>query len=81
MGRKRPFDMTYGDRLRFPGGTMVMNPPANAGDARDAGSILESGRSPGAGNGNSLQYSCLKNPWTEEPGELQARGSERVRHD
>ena len=73
--------MTYGDRLRFPGGTMVKNPPANAGDARDAGSILESGRSPGAGNGNSLQYSCLKNPWTEEPGELQARGSERVRHD
>ena len=61
MGRKRPFDMTYGDRLRFPGGTMVKNPPANAGDARDAGSILESGRSPGAGNGNSLQYSCLEN--------------------
>ena len=81
MGRKRPFDMTSGDRLRFPGGTMVKNLPANAGDARDAGSILESGRSPGAGNGNSLQYSCLKNPWTEEPGELQARGSERVRHD
>ena len=61
MGRKRPFDMTYGDRLRFPGGTMVKNPPANAGDARDAGSILESGRSPGAENGNLLQYSCLEN--------------------
>ena len=70
MGRKRPFDMTYGDRLRFPGGTMVKNPPANAGDARDAGSILESGRSPGAGNGNSLSILAWKIPWTGEPGRL-----------
>ena len=38
----------------------VKNPPANAGDTRDAGSIPRSGRSPG-GNGNPLQYSCLKN--------------------
>ena len=37
------------------------NPPANAGDARDAGSISGSGRSPGGGHGNSLQYSCLEN--------------------
>ena len=66
MGRKKPFDMTYGDRLRFPGGTMVKNPPANAGDARDAGSVLGSGRSPGAGNGNSLHYSCLKNSMNRE---------------
>ena len=43
----------------FPGGTMVENPPANAGDA---GSIHGSGRSPGEGNGNPLQYSCLGNP-------------------
>ena len=35
--------------------------PANAGDARDAGSIPGSGRSPGIGNGNLLQYSCLEN--------------------
>ena len=35
---------------------------ANAGDARDTGSIPESGRSPGAGNGNPLQYACLENP-------------------
>ena len=41
---------------------MVKNPPANAGDMRDAGSISESGRFPGGGNGYSLQYSCLKNP-------------------
>ena len=41
---------------------MVKNLPANAGDARDAGSIPGSGRSPGEGNGNPLQYSCLGNP-------------------
>ena len=39
---------------------MGKNPLANAGDARDAGLIPESGRSPGGGNGNLLQYSCLK---------------------
>ena len=37
------------------------NLPANVGDARDAGSIPVPGRSPGGGNGNLLQYSCLKN--------------------
>ena len=41
---------------------VVKNPPAHAGDRRDAGSIPESGRSPGGGHGNSLQYSCLENP-------------------
>ena len=41
---------------------VVNNPPANAGDARDVGSIPGSGRSPGEGNGNLLQYSCLENP-------------------
>ena len=40
---------------------MVKNLPANAGDARDVGSIPESGRSPGVGNGNPPQYSCLEN--------------------
>ena len=44
------------------GGAVVKNPPANAGDKRDAGSIPESGRSPGGGHGNPLQYSCLENP-------------------
>ena len=38
------------------------NPPADAGDIRDAGSIPGLGRSPGGGNGNPFQYSCLKNP-------------------
>ena len=41
---------------------MVKNPLANAGDARDVGSIPELGRSPGGGHGNPLQYSCLENP-------------------
>ena len=41
---------------------MVKNPPANAGDIRDVGSIPELGRSPGEGHDNPLQYSCLENP-------------------
>ena len=60
---------------------MVKNPPANAGDIKDVGSIPGSGRSPGGGSGNPLQYSCLENPWTEEPGGLQSTGLQRIRHD
>ena len=41
---------------------VVKNPPAKGGEARDTGSILGSERSPGEGNGNPLQYSCLDNP-------------------
>ena len=41
---------------------VVKNPPANAGDVRDAGSIPGSGRSPGGGHDNPLQYSCLESP-------------------
>ena len=41
----------------FLGGSMVKNPPANPGVARDVDSVPESGRSPGGGNGNPLQYS------------------------
>ena len=48
-------------REGFPGGTVMKNPPANAGDARDVSSIPGSGRSPGGGDGNPLQYSCLEN--------------------
>ena len=43
----------------FPDGSVIENPPVNAGDA---GSIPGSGRSPGEGNGNPFQYSCLENP-------------------
>ena len=49
---------------------MVKNLPANAGDARGAGSILGSERSPGVANGNPLLYSCLENPM--DRGALQA---------
>ena len=45
----------------FPGSRVVKNPPANAGDTRDAGSTPGSGRSPGGANGNPLQYSRLEN--------------------
>ena len=48
--------------MGFPGGSVVQNPSANAGDARDTGSASESERSPGGGNGNPIQYSCLGNP-------------------
>ena len=41
---------------------VVKNPPANAGDTRDKGSFPGLGRSPGEGNGDPLQYSCLGNP-------------------
>ena len=45
--------------MGFPGGSVVKNPPVNAGNPA---SIPGSGRSPGEGNGNPLQYSCLENP-------------------
>ena len=59
---------------------VVKNLPANAGHT---GWIPGLGGSPGKGNGNPLQYSCLGNPmaWTEEPGGLQSMGPPRVRHD
>ena len=49
--------------MGFPGGSVVKNPPASAGDTD---SIPGLGRSPGDGNNTLLQYSCLC-PWTEEP--------------
>jgi len=45
---------------------VVKNPPTNVRDARDAGLIPGSGRSPGGGDGNPLQYSCLENPMERE---------------
>ena len=44
------------------GALVVKNPPANARDRREVSSVPESGRSPGGGHGNPLQYSCLENP-------------------
>ena len=45
----------------FPSGSVVKNPPANAEDPRDMGSVPKSGGSPGEEHGNPLQYSCLEN--------------------
>ena len=60
---------------------MVKDLPANARDVRDSGSIPGLGRSPGEGNGNAFQYSCLENPIDREAWGLQSIGSQRVRHD
>ena len=56
-----PFYLYLYEIMGFPCGAIVKNLPANAGDARDMGSIPESRRSPGVGKGNPLQYSCLEN--------------------
>ena len=49
---------------------LAKNPPANAGDKRDLGSIPGLGRSPGEGNGNPLSILAWEIPWTEESGGL-----------
>ena len=59
---------------------MIKNLPANAGDARDAGSIPLLGRSPGGGNGNPLQYSCPENPM-DRAWQATVHGVTRVTHD
>ena len=63
--------------MGFPGGSVVKNLPANAGNT---GSIPGSERSPGDRNGNPLQYLRLE-PWTEEPSGLESKGSQRVGHN
>ena len=60
---------------------VIKNPSANAGGARDMGSMPESGRSPGGGNGNPLQYPCLGNLMDREASELQSMGPQRVGHN
>ena len=62
----------------FPGGSMVKNLPANAGDT---GLIPGLGRFPRGGNGNRSSILTRVIPWTEEPGGLQFMGSQRVEHD
>ena len=60
---------------------MVKNPPVNAGDLRNAGSIVGSGRSPEGRNGNHSSMLAWRIPWTEEPGGLESLGSRRVGQD
>ena len=62
----------------FPGGSVVQNPPANAGDTS---SIPRWGRSPGEGNDSLLQYSCLGNPMDREACRATVHGITRVGHD
>ena len=62
----------------FPGGTVVKNPSAYAGDARDSSSIPGLGKCPGGGNGNPLSILTWRIPWTEEPDGLQSTVSHRV---
>ena len=59
---------------------VVKSSPANAGDLRDAGSIPGSGRSPGGGHGNPLQYSRLENPIYRGAWWATVLGSLRVGH-
>ena len=59
------------------GGTVIKNLPANAGDTRDVGVIPESGRSPGVGNGNPLQYSYLGNPMDRGAWQATVHGTTR----
>ena len=73
--------LTCSNKIKgFPGGSVLKNLPANAGDTGDMGLIPGSRRSSRGGNGNPLQYSCLGNPM-EEAGGLQSKGSQRVEHD
>ena len=71
------FADNYGEGVLL-GDSVVKNPPANAGDMD---LIPGSGRSPGGGNGNTLQNSTWRIPRTEEPGGLQSMGSQRVCHN
>ena len=65
-------------RKGFPGGSVVENPPANAGEV---GLIPVSGRSPGEGNGHPIQYSYLGNPMNRGAWLAIVHGSQRVGHD
>ena len=60
---------------------MVKSPPVNAGDIRESSLIPGSGRNPGRGHDNSLQYSCLENPMDRGVCWLPSLGSHRVGHD
>ena len=86
LSRELAWDMIwYGLRIgktglgsSCPYGGAVKSPPANAGEAV---SISGLERSLGGGNGNPLQYSCLKNSMDREPARLQSMGSQRVGHN
>ena len=65
--------------LGFPGGSVIKNSPASAGDARDLGSIPGSRRSSGVGNDNPLLYSCLENLMDRGPWQATVHGVAKIR--
>ena len=68
----------------FADGSVVKNLPANAGEMEDVGDsdlIPGSGSSPGAGNGNTLQYSCLENPTDRGAWQATVHGVSKSQHD
>ena len=67
--------------VAFPGGSVVKNLPTNAGVARDVCWIPQSGRLPGEGNDNPLQYSCLGNPIDREAWRASPWHHKRVGHN
>ena len=56
------FSICHGINTRLLDGSVSKEPTCNAGDAGDLDSVLRSGKSPGEGSGNTLQYSCLEDP-------------------
>ena len=82
MSFKIPFEHVYVITLGFPGGSVVKNPPANAGNAGDVGD--PGGRSPGMGDPLEEEMTthtsilAWKLPWTEESGGLQSVRLQRV---
>ena len=68
-------------KQHIPGGTVVKNPPTNAGDSRDTDSLPGLERSPGGENGNPLQYSCLGNPMDRGAWWAKVHGVEKNCHD
>ena len=66
--------------MGFPSGSVGKEPACNARDARDMGSILGSGRSPGGGHSNPLQYSCLEIPMDRGAWEATVHRLQRVEH-
>ena len=81
MGRKPKKEGIYVYIWGFQLALVVKNTLVSARDRGGMGSIPGSGRSPGGGNGNPLQYYCHEISWTDESGGLQSMGSQRVGHE
>ena len=79
--RNQRFEILGGTPFLFLSAWSGSNGKESSCSSRNLGLIPESARSPGEGNGNPLQYSCLENPHRQEPGGLQSMGLLRVGHD